>query len=90
MILFVIVLVSNLGGDHASVAASVGSPMIAIVFLLIICSAVYHMYLGMQVIIEDYVHGEAIKIACILGNIFFAVVIGLAGTFSILKLSFGS
>lgn len=90
MILFVIVLVSNLGGDHASVAASVGSPLTAILFLLIICSAVYHMYLGMQVIIEDYVHGEALKIACILGNIFFAVVIGLAGAFSILKLSFGS
>lgn len=90
VILFVIVLIANLGGDHASVAASIGSPPVAIVFLLVICSAVYHMYLGMQVIIEDYVHGEGTKIACILGNIFFSSVIGLAATFAVLKLSFGS
>lgn len=90
MIAFVAILVVNLGGDHASVAASLGSPLVAIVFLLIIVSAVYHMYLGMQVIIEDYVHHEGVKMAAILGNTFFSVVIGLAAAFSILKLSFGS
>ena len=90
MIAFVAILVVNLGGDHAGVAASVGSPLVAILFLLIILSAVYHMYLGMQVIIEDYVHHEGVKMAAILGNIFFSVVIGLSAAFSILKLSFGS
>lgn len=90
MVGFVIVLVLNLGQGHASVAASIGSPFIALLFLLIVCSAVYHMYLGMQVIIEDYVHGEGAKIACIVGNTFFSIVIGLAGAFSILKLSLGS
>lgn len=90
MILFVIIVVTNVGGDHSSVSAVVGSPLIAILFLLMICSAVYHMYLGMQTIIEDYVHSEAFKIAAILGNTFFSVVIGLAGVFAILKLSFGS
>jgi len=90
MILFVIIVVANVGGDHSSVSAVVGSPLIAILFLLMICSAVYHMYLGMQTIIEDYVHSEAFKIAAILGNTFFSVVIGLAGVFAILKLSFGS
>lgn len=90
VILFVAVIVWNLGGDYGSVSASIGSPLIAILFLLMICSAVYHMYLGMQAIIEDYVHSEAYKIAAILGNTFFSVVIGLAGAFAILKLSFGS
>ena len=89
MILFVVVLVANLGGTHASVMASVSSPPVALLFLLVILSAVYHMYLGMQVIIEDYVHGEGMKIAAILGNTFFSIVIGLAGVFAILKLSFG-
>lgn len=90
MILFVIIVVTNVGGNHGSVSAVIGSPLIAILFLLMICSAVYHMYLGMQTIIEDYVHSEALKIAAILGNTFFSVVIGLAGVFAILKLSFGS
>ncbi|MGI9412516.1 MAG: succinate dehydrogenase, hydrophobic membrane anchor protein [Hyphomicrobiales bacterium] len=89
MILFVVVLVASLGGSHASVSATVSSPPVAILFLLIILSGVYHMYLGMQTIIEDYVHGEGMKIAAILGNTFFSVIIGLAGTFAILKLSFG-
>ena len=90
MILFVCVLVANLGSDHAATAASIGSPLTAVLFLLIICSAVYHMYLGMQIIIEDYVHGDVTKYACIIGNTFFSIAIGVAGVFAILKLSFGS
>lgn len=90
MILFVVIVVANVGGDHASVSAVIGSPLVAILFLLMICSAIYHMYLGMQTIIEDYVHSEPFKITAILGNTFFSVVIGLAGVFAILKLSFGS
>jgi succinate dehydrogenase / fumarate reductase membrane anchor subunit len=90
IILFVVVLVMNLGKSHAEVVAAISSPPVAILFLLILVSGVYHMYLGMQVIIEDYVHGEGTKIAAIVGNLFFASVIGVAGIFAILKLSFGS
>ena len=55
---FVIILVSLLGRGHATVQQTLGSPLVAIVMLLFVCSISYHMKLGMQVIIEDYVHDE--------------------------------
>ena len=85
----VLILVSLLGRNHAAVVQILGSPIIAIVMLLFIFSTVYHMKLGMQVIIEDYVHGEARKYTLLIGNLFFCFVIGLASAYAILKLSFG-
>ena len=89
VIAFVAVLIGNLGKPHAEIAASVSSLPVAILFVLFIANGAYHMHLGMQVIIEDYVHGEGARIAAIVGNVFFAVLIAAAGIFAILKLSFG-
>jgi succinate dehydrogenase / fumarate reductase membrane anchor subunit len=46
------------------------------------------MRIGMQVIIEDYVHDERMKVALIIANTFFAVAVGLACAFALLMLSF--
>ena len=86
---FIIILVSLLGRGHATVVAVLGSPLVAIVMLLFIGSAAYHMKLGMQVIIEDYVHDEKLKVAAIITNIFFAIAVGAACVYALLKLSFG-
>ena len=89
VIAFVLILVSLLGRSHAAVVQILGSPLVAIVMLLFIGSITYHMKLGMQVIIEDYVHDEKWKFTAVIANIFFAVAVGLAAVYSILKLSFG-
>ena len=86
---FVIILVSLLGRGHATVQQTLGSPLVAIVMLLFVCSISYHMKLGMQVIIEDYVHDEKWKLAAIIANLFFAIAVAAVCVYSLLKISSG-
>ena len=88
-IAFVLIVVSLLGRNHAAAQQILGSPLVAIVMLLFIGSATYHMRIGMQVVIEDYVHGEIAKLSLLMLNTFFTVVVGLAAAYAIFKLSFG-
>ena len=85
----VVIIIMLLGRNQAAVAQILGSPLVAIIMLLFIGSTVIHMKIGMQVIIEDYVHDEITKIVLIMANTFFTIAVGLASAFGILKLSFG-
>jgi succinate dehydrogenase membrane anchor subunit len=85
----VAIVMSLIGRNYAAVKQILGSPVVAVVMLLFILNTVYHMKIGMQVIIEDYVHHEGQKFALLILNIFFSVAIGLASVYAILKLSFG-
>jgi len=85
----VIILITLLGRNQAAVAQILGSPFIAIIMLLFIGSITIHMRIGMAVIIEDYVHDESAKLALLMANTFFTIVVGLAAVYGILKLSFG-
>src|SRR5207249_8937688 len=87
-IAFVLIVVALLGRNHAAVVQILGSPLIAVIMLLFIISVTTHMRIGMQVIIEDYVHDEARKFILLIANTFFAVAVGLACAFAILMLSF--
>ena len=86
----IIVLVSLIGADHGAVAARLGHPIIVMLMLAFIISITWHMRLGMQVVIEDYVHGEGAKIALVLANTFFCAAIAIACIYAILKLGFGA
>jgi len=88
-IFFIIILVALLGRSHATAIQTLGSPLVAIVMLLFIGSVTYHMKIGMQVVIEDYVHDETWKFAALIANTFFAIVIAAAAAYAILKLSSG-
>jgi succinate dehydrogenase / fumarate reductase membrane anchor subunit len=87
---FILMLLMLLGKDPASARAFLAHPFVAIPMLLFIVSGVIHMRIGMQVIIEDYVHGEGTKIVALALNTFFAIAIGAASAFAVLKLSFGA
>lgn len=90
LILFFIWLVVSLNGaPHAEVVETISSPIVALVLLAVIFSVCFHMKLGMQVIIEDYVHGEGAKILMVILNIFFCSAVALASTFAVLKIGFG-
>jgi len=85
----VLIVISLIGRNHAAVAQILGSTPVAIVMVLFIISVFFHMRIGMQVIIEDYVHHDPLKLVLVLSNTFFAIIVGLASVYGILKLSFG-
>ncbi len=86
----VVTIIALTGKDHGSVTAWLGSPLAAIAMMALILSGAIHMRLGMQVIIEDYVHGEGAKIISLMANTFFSILVGLSCMFAIIKLSLGS
>ena len=88
-VVFVVILLNLLGRNHAAVVQILGSPPVAILMLLFVGVGVYHMWLGMQEIAIDYVHGEKLKLLALIVNTFFSFLAGITSVFAILKLSFG-
>jgi succinate dehydrogenase / fumarate reductase membrane anchor subunit len=85
----IVIVIMLLGRNQPDAARILGSPLVAVTMLLFILTSIYHMWLGMQVIIEDYVHAELLKIATLMANTFFSIVLALASVYAILVLSFG-
>ncbi len=85
----IVIVIALLGRNHAATAQILGSPVIAILMLLFVISVCTHMRIGMQVVIEDYVHEDKSKFALVMLNTFYCFAVGLAAAFAILKLSFG-
>jgi succinate dehydrogenase / fumarate reductase, membrane anchor subunit len=90
LLFFIGFVVSMRGASQAELVAAVGHPITAVTLIAVLISGLFHMKLGMQVVIEDYVHGEGTKIICLLLNNLFVIAIGLITVFSILKMSFGA
>ena len=88
-IAFVVILVSLFRRNQAFQQQTLQTPVVALIMLLFIVSITYHMRLGMQVVIEDYIHHELLRPFLIIANTFFTIGVGLSAAYAILKLSFG-
>lgn len=89
-IAFIVVLLLLNGADHKAATALLGNAFVGILMVCFVIAGCVHMRLGMQVIIEDYVHEEGTKLVLFMLNSFFAAVVGLASIYALLKISFGN
>jgi succinate dehydrogenase / fumarate reductase, membrane anchor subunit len=84
-----VVIFMLIGSNQAGAKLILGSLPVAIILLFFIIASTWHMKIGMQVVIEDYVHSEKLKLAAIMANNFFSFAVALASIYAILKLSSG-
>jgi succinate dehydrogenase / fumarate reductase membrane anchor subunit len=86
---FAISLIMLSGADYAVVRAWIGSPVVMVLLTLTIVIGLHHGQLGMQEVVEDYVHSEGLKLTLIVLLRFTAVFFGLAAIVAILRIGFG-
>ncbi len=87
---FAFSVAAHTGADYEAMRAWVGSPVVAALLILTITAVFYHAYLGLQVVIEDYVHHEGVKVAGLILVKGACIVLGLVGVLSVLSLLFAS
>lgn len=87
---FVGLVVALNGASFEETRATLGNPFVGLLLGLALFSVLYHMRLGMQIIIEDYVHGEGMKLVLLMLNTFFTIAVGATALFALIKLTLGA
>ena len=72
--------------SHAAVVAEIGRPLDSVLLLLLSVTLAYHSYLGVQVVIEDYIHAPGTKLVALILSRFAHVSLAAAAVFAILKI----
>lgn len=86
---FVLSLMIYMRADYVTVSIWLRSPVVSVLLVLLVGTLYYHAYLGLQVVIEDYVHDEWLKVSALLLIKFICVLLAAAGIFAILRVAFG-
>ena len=87
---FALAMIGLAGADHAGAAAWAGRPHVAVALTLLIAALCYHLKLGVQVVIEDYVAHKGWRLAALIANGAFAIVLAAVAWFAVASLAFGS
>ncbi|MBC8445452.1 MAG: succinate dehydrogenase, hydrophobic membrane anchor protein [Rhodospirillaceae bacterium] len=90
MLWFVVAVISLIGADHGAFVAWVSEPGTLLLLVLTIISLFYHLDQGMQVVVEDYIHGEAAKLTVLIAVKGFSYIGGIASPLAVLRVAFGS
>ncbi|HWV83136.1 MAG TPA: succinate dehydrogenase, hydrophobic membrane anchor protein [Hyphomicrobiaceae bacterium] len=91
LVIFAVFLVLRLvGASYGQASEMLANPLVTIALGMLVLSGVIHMRLGMQTVIEDYIHSEGLKIVLLMLNTFFAIAVGATCILAVLKLAFGS
>lgn len=86
---FIISLASMAGASHDAVVAWLSHPVVTVLTVLMVFSLYYHAKLGLQVVIEDYISSEGVKLVALTAMKFALILFGTATIFSVLKIAFG-
>lgn len=86
---FVVSLVRLPLGDHGAVLRWASNPTVALALILLVVSVFWHLRLGLQVLIEDYVHGEATRLLALVVLNFYAIGGAAYGIFAIVRIALG-
>ena len=82
-------ILATAGGGHQAVVTAIRHPVVAVLLIAAIITIVRHMQLGMQVILEDYVHGKVTLLASLIANNLF-IVVAVAGVAAVIVTCFGA
>ncbi len=85
---FVVAVIPLASVDHAVVVAWIGHPVNATLLTLLVAATMHHTQLGLQVVIEDYVHHERTKMVSLVAVSLASFALGAACVFAVLKLAF--
>ncbi len=85
---FVVSIAALAGADHGAVVAWLRAPVTVILMVLLVAVAFHHLQLGLQVVLEDYVQTEGLRLAAIIGVKFAAAALALAALYAVLKIAF--
>ena len=86
---FVVAMISATGNDYNNAQQFIGNPINAVLFILLIVATFHHAQLGLQVVIEDYVHNKPMEIGLLVITKGIVIVLGVSAVFAVLSITFG-